>query len=470
MQVLLAPVISEKSTFVATRTTRCLPRDTRCDQAEIKAAVELMFKVEGRVACRSPTSRARKSASAALSGAASTGRRPTCASSPARKSTSQRRGGQVMARQSQTDISGRRAAGQGRQSGLHKGGRMRRWSRSSPRSRPQQPRPHHDAPPGRRSQAALPHRRFQAQQGRHRGEGRAHRVRSEPQREHCAAVLRGWRAPLHHRAQGHVRRAQLLSGPEAPIKAGNTLPLRNIPVGTTIHCVEMMPGKGAQIARAAGTSVQLLAREGDLRAAAAALRRNPRCTSTAVPRSAKSATKSIPARRSARRARALARHPPDGARRGDEPDRSPARWRRGRTGGTSAIRSARGACSPRATRRARTSAPEHDRASPQREHGLRGKTWHVPSRRARSSITSPDEEGGDCARVQRQASDQDLVAALHHTARFRRADHRRAQRQAAHSRLHHREHGRPQARRVRAYADLQGPLGDKKSSPAPPRK
>src|SRR5574340_84824 len=56
--------------------------------------------------------------------------------------------------------------------------------------------------------------------------------------------------------------AQLISGSEAPIKAGNTLPLRNIPVGTTIHCVEMVPGKGAQLARAAGTSVQLLAREG----------------------------------------------------------------------------------------------------------------------------------------------------------------------------------------------------------------
>ncbi|WP_137939992.1 50S ribosomal protein L2 [Chitinivorax sp. B] len=56
--------------------------------------------------------------------------------------------------------------------------------------------------------------------------------------------------------------AQLVSGSEAPIKAGNALPLRNIPVGTTVHCVEMMPGKGAQLARSAGTSVQLLAREG----------------------------------------------------------------------------------------------------------------------------------------------------------------------------------------------------------------
>jgi large subunit ribosomal protein L2 len=54
----------------------------------------------------------------------------------------------------------------------------------------------------------------------------------------------------------------LVSGVEAPIKPGNALPIRNIPVGSTIHCVELQPGKGAQIARAAGTSVQLLAREG----------------------------------------------------------------------------------------------------------------------------------------------------------------------------------------------------------------
>ena len=55
---------------------------------------------------------------------------------------------------------------------------------------------------------------------------------------------------------------QLMSGAEAPIRAGNTLPIRNIPVGTTIHCIEMLPGKGAQMARSAGTSAMLLAREG----------------------------------------------------------------------------------------------------------------------------------------------------------------------------------------------------------------
>jgi large subunit ribosomal protein L2 len=52
------------------------------------------------------------------------------------------------------------------------------------------------------------------------------------------------------------------SGPTAPIKVGNCLPLRNVPVGSVVHCVELKPGKGAQMARSAGASVQLVAREG----------------------------------------------------------------------------------------------------------------------------------------------------------------------------------------------------------------
>jgi large subunit ribosomal protein L2 len=55
---------------------------------------------------------------------------------------------------------------------------------------------------------------------------------------------------------------ELISGSTAPIKIGNALPLRNIPVGTTVHCIEMKPGKGAQIARSAGGSAQFIAREG----------------------------------------------------------------------------------------------------------------------------------------------------------------------------------------------------------------
>ena len=55
---------------------------------------------------------------------------------------------------------------------------------------------------------------------------------------------------------------QIMNGSEAPIKAGNCLPLRNIPVGTTLHCIEILPGKGAQLARTAGAAVVLMAREG----------------------------------------------------------------------------------------------------------------------------------------------------------------------------------------------------------------
>lgn len=55
---------------------------------------------------------------------------------------------------------------------------------------------------------------------------------------------------------------QVFTGEDAPIKVGNTLPLRNMPLGAVVHCVELKPGKGAQIARSAGTSVQLIAKEG----------------------------------------------------------------------------------------------------------------------------------------------------------------------------------------------------------------
>jgi large subunit ribosomal protein L2 len=54
-----------------------------------------------------------------------------------------------------------------------------------------------------------------------------------------------------------------MSGSESPIKPGNCLILRQIPVGTTVHCIELKPGKGAQIARSAGTSAQLVARDGE---------------------------------------------------------------------------------------------------------------------------------------------------------------------------------------------------------------
>lgn len=57
--------------------------------------------------------------------------------------------------------------------------------------------------------------------------------------------------------------ADVMAGTNASISVGNCMRLRNMPVGTTIHCVEMKPGKGAQLARSAGAGVQLVAREGE---------------------------------------------------------------------------------------------------------------------------------------------------------------------------------------------------------------
>jgi large subunit ribosomal protein L2 len=70
----------------------------------------------------------------------------------------------------------------------------------------------------------------------------------------------------------------IVSGADAPIKVGNCLPLSNIPVGSTIHCIEMRPGKGAQLARSAGAAVQLISRESgyaNLRLRSGEMRRVP---------------------------------------------------------------------------------------------------------------------------------------------------------------------------------------------------
>src|ERR1700704_2282681 len=56
---------------------------------------------------------------------------------------------------------------------------------------------------------------------------------------------------------------KLMSGPKADILIGNALPLKNIPAGTVVHNIELRPGKGAQMARSAGTQAQLVSREGD---------------------------------------------------------------------------------------------------------------------------------------------------------------------------------------------------------------
>lgn len=64
-------------------------------------------------------------------------------------------------------------------------------------------------------------------------------------------------------AKGVAVGQEILSGVEAPIRVGNSLPLRNIPVGTIVHCIELKVGRGAQLGRSAGAAVQYVAREGD---------------------------------------------------------------------------------------------------------------------------------------------------------------------------------------------------------------
>ncbi len=95
-------------------------------------------------------------------------------------------------------------------------------------------------------------------------EARVERIEYDPNRSAHIALLKymdGERryiiAPKGLKAGDAVR-----SGDDAGIKVGNCLPLRNIPLGSVVHCIELKPGKGAQMARSAGTSAQLVAREG----------------------------------------------------------------------------------------------------------------------------------------------------------------------------------------------------------------
>jgi len=94
--------------------------------------------------------------------------------------------------------------------------------------------------------------------------GRVERLEYDPNRSaHIALVLYADGERRYILApRGVYAGAEIYSGVEAPIKPGSAMPLRNIPLGSVVHNVEMKPGKGGQIARSAGASVQLVAREG----------------------------------------------------------------------------------------------------------------------------------------------------------------------------------------------------------------
>ena len=94
--------------------------------------------------------------------------------------------------------------------------------------------------------------------------GRVERLEYDPNRSaHIALVLYADGERRYIIAPKGIKQgSEIMSGPEAPIQAGNCLPLSNIPLGTTVCCVEMKLGKGAQLGRSAGAAIQLVAREG----------------------------------------------------------------------------------------------------------------------------------------------------------------------------------------------------------------
>jgi large subunit ribosomal protein L2 len=95
-------------------------------------------------------------------------------------------------------------------------------------------------------------------------DGKVERIEYDPNRSaHLALVLYADGERRYILAPKGIRSGdEIISGREAPIKLGNALPLKSIPVGTLVHCIELKPGKGAQMVRAAGGSAQIVAREG----------------------------------------------------------------------------------------------------------------------------------------------------------------------------------------------------------------
>jgi large subunit ribosomal protein L2 len=94
--------------------------------------------------------------------------------------------------------------------------------------------------------------------------GKVERIEYDPNRSaHIALILYADGERRYILAPKGIRTGdEVMAGRESPIKTGNALSLRNIPVGTLVHCVELKPGKGAQMVRAAGGSCQIVAREG----------------------------------------------------------------------------------------------------------------------------------------------------------------------------------------------------------------
>ncbi|MBP9852398.1 MAG: large subunit ribosomal protein [Patescibacteria group bacterium] len=97
------------------------------------------------------------------------------------------------------------------------------------------------------------------------GEGTIEHIEYDPNRSARIARVKDSNGVYHYivAANGMHVGQKLVAHEEAPIEMGNRLPIKNIPVGTTIHAIEMQPGRGAQMVRSAGNGAQLMAKEGD---------------------------------------------------------------------------------------------------------------------------------------------------------------------------------------------------------------
>ncbi len=202
---------------------------------------------------------------------------------------------------------------------------------------------------------------------------------------------------------------QVLSGPEAEVRTGNALPLKNIPLGTVVHNVELQPGRGGQLARSAGVGAQLMAKEGEyalLRLPSGELRRVPLvCMATIGQVAGWGGDRPgvggpwIPIRIRMAAAKAGLRSACPGRRR-------------------------RGANRLWATRLARTSAPRSSSCAAASSDG--GMTYVAISKEgAVRSAETVEEDRGDEPRRQK-AGDQDLVARFDRLPADGRPYHRRA--------------------------------------------
>ena len=236
----------------------------------------------------------------------------------------------------------------------------------------------------------------------------------------------------------------VVAGPDAEARVGNALPLANIPLGTTIHNIELTPGKGGQIVRSAGTSAQLLAKEGDyatVRMPSGEMRRIPmRCMATVgqvsnLDHENQNLGKAGRARHLGQRpeVRGVVMNPrdhPHGGGEGKSPTGMPPKtpWGKPAMGYR--------------TRRSKTTGRSDRPIAASQVAGEVG--VNVPFRQEGPVHRGPPPRPhrGD-EQAQREEGRQDLVPRVRHLPDVHRSHHRRLQRQEARPGLRDREHGRP---------------------------